>query len=133
MFIITCPYCGPRDQSEFAYAGEAHRTRPADPAALSDTDWADYLFARSNEKGVHAERWVHAAGCRRCFNALRNTATDRFLAFYAIGTPKPEVTEATPETPCGEQIGSGNDAIKVERPAADGTGDSSVDGAGDRP
>ena len=32
MIRITCPHCGPRDQSEFSYAGDATRTRPADPA-----------------------------------------------------------------------------------------------------
>ena len=114
MFIITCPYCGPRDQSEFAYAGEAHRTRPDDPEACTDAEWADFVFLRGNEKGIHAERWQHTAGCRRFFNALRNTATDRFLGFYEIGSPPPKIDESGPETPCGEVLGSGNDAVKVD-------------------
>ena len=28
MLIIECPYCGPRDQSEFSNGGEAHVKRP---------------------------------------------------------------------------------------------------------
>ena len=28
MLIITCPFCGPRDEVEFACGGEAHITRP---------------------------------------------------------------------------------------------------------
>ncbi|MFO1061925.1 MAG: sarcosine oxidase subunit delta [Dongiaceae bacterium] len=31
MLLITCPYCGPRDEEEFSYGGEAHIARPADP------------------------------------------------------------------------------------------------------
>ena len=29
------------------------------PGALSDEDWADFLYLRTNPKGVHAERWRH--------------------------------------------------------------------------
>ena len=37
----------------------------------------EFLFVRTNPKGVHAERWNHAHGCQRWFNALRDTASDR--------------------------------------------------------
>ncbi|PLX38487.1 MAG: sarcosine oxidase subunit delta family protein [Hyphomicrobiales bacterium] len=114
MFVITCPYCGPRDQTEFAYAGEAHIARPKEPEKLSDEEWADFVFLRTNTKGVFAERWNHAAGCRRYFNALRNTATDEFLAVYEMGAKPPAIDAANPATPCGELIGSGNDAVKIE-------------------
>ena len=46
MLLIECPWCGPRDESEFSYSGEAHIVRPKDPFALSDEEWADYLFNR---------------------------------------------------------------------------------------
>jgi len=85
MLTIPCPNCGERDQSEFAYGGEAHRTRPAAPETLTDAQWADYVFMRTNTKGLFAERWCHAAGCRKWFNALRDTATDRLVEIYAIG------------------------------------------------
>ena len=121
MLLITCPYCGERDQSEFVYAGEAHIARPTESENMSDAEWAEFLFMRKNTKGIFAERWVHAAGCRRYFNALRNTATDKFIAVYKMGEPMPEITAEAPATPCGEQIGSGNDAVKVEKSASTGS------------
>jgi heterotetrameric sarcosine oxidase delta subunit len=89
MLLIPCPWCGPRDEIEFHYGGEAHIARPPDPAGLDDAAWAEYLFMRSNPKGPFAERWVHSAGCRRWFNLLRDTATHRILAVYKIGDPPP--------------------------------------------
>ena len=65
MLRIPCPWCGLRDEVEFHYGGQAHIARPSEPEALSDEEWADYLYMRDNPKGVLAERWVHAAGCRR--------------------------------------------------------------------
>lgn len=117
MFIIECPYCGPRDQIEFSYGGEAHRARPTDSEIMTDAEWAEFLFMRTNTKGVFPERWNHAAGCRRWFNLLRNTATDEILAVYPMGADFPaEFSAKNPATPCGETpIGSGNDAAKVER------------------
>jgi heterotetrameric sarcosine oxidase delta subunit len=41
MLQINCPWCGPRDQSEFGYAGEAHIKRPENPDDLSDAEWVD--------------------------------------------------------------------------------------------
>ena len=116
MFIITCPHCGPRDEDEFSYGGEAHIARPASPAELTDAGWADFVFMRTNTKGVFAERWYHAAGCRKWFNVLRNTATDRILAVYGMGERPPAVDGQDLATPAGEPaIGSGNDATKVVR------------------
>lgn len=90
MLLIRCPYCGERPEPEFAYGGEAHIARPADPAAVSDDDWAAYLYLRTNAKGIHAERWRHTRGCGRFFNALRDTTTDRFIATYKAGEKRPE-------------------------------------------
>lgn len=90
MLLIECPWCGPRDESEFSCGGEAHIERPRDPDALSDEEWADYLFFRKNIKGVQAERWVHAHGCRRWFNVLRDTVTYRIQAVYPMEEAPPE-------------------------------------------
>ena len=123
MFLITCPHCGERDVSEFACGGEAHIDRPKWREDMSDTEWADFVFMRTNPKGILAERWNHAAGCRRWFNMLRNTATDDILAVYRMGEEPPEVTANLPATPSGEAtIGSGNDEAKVidAADAADG-------------
>ena len=89
MLLIECPFCGQRPELEFRYAGEAHIARPADPSALGDKAWAQFLFMRSNPRGQHAERWRHVHGCGRFFNALRDTTTDRFSATYKIGEARP--------------------------------------------
>lgn len=89
MLLIECPWCGVRDESEFSYGGEAHIVRPADPYALSDEQWADYLFNRSNPKGAHREQWCHSHGCRRWFNVERDTVSYRINAVYKIGEQPP--------------------------------------------
>lgn len=89
MLLIPCPFCGPRPEIEFRCGGEAHIARPDAPAALTDAAWAEYLYTRTNPKGVHAERWVHTHGCRGWFNAVRDTVSDRILATYPAGAPRP--------------------------------------------
>ncbi|AJF69075.1 sarcosine oxidase subunit delta family protein [Streptomyces vietnamensis] len=98
MLLIPCPWCGPRDEAEFHYGGQAHVPYPEDPAALTDEEWARYLFFRDNPKGPFAERWSHAAGCRRWFNAVRDTATNEILAVYKAGESRPETVEPRPVT-----------------------------------
>ncbi len=90
MLLISCPWCGPRDEIEFSCGGEAHITRPTDSEKMSDEAWVDYLFNRTNPKGRHAERWVHTHGCRRWFNVIRDTATNEIHAVYEMGTRRPE-------------------------------------------
>lgn len=94
MLLINCPFCGPRPELEFRHAGEAHVTRPADPAALSDEDWATHLYTRANPRGAHAERWRHLHGCGRFFNALRDTVTDGFAVTYRSGEPRRQLDDA---------------------------------------
>ena len=90
MLEIACPWCGPRAEIEFSCGGAAHGRYPADPHAFSDAEWAAYLWVRENPKGDHAERWCHAAGCRRWFNAVRDTVTHEIGAVYRMGDPRPE-------------------------------------------
>jgi sarcosine oxidase, subunit delta len=99
MLLIKCPYCGERPEIEFSYGGQAHRARPAEPAALSDQEWADYLYMRRNRRGVHAERWRHVHGCARFFNALRDTTSDQILATYRVGEASPNLGAAAPVAP----------------------------------
>ena len=81
MLLITCPHCGPRDETEFTYGGEAGVAYPADPDALSDPEWAEYLFVRANHRGPLAERWCHSSGCRRWFaRTKRYSAHSRSLS-----------------------------------------------------
>jgi heterotetrameric sarcosine oxidase delta subunit len=99
MLAIPCPWCGPRDETEFSYGGEAHIVRPADPQSLSDAEWADYVFMRANTKGPHRERWVHSHGCRRWFNVERNTATNEIIAVYRMDEPAPGEAAAVGDDP----------------------------------
>ena len=89
MFLIECPWCGERDETEFNCVGEAHIARPLETEKMNDQDWADYLFMRSNPKGLHREQWLHSAGCRRYFNAERDTVSYRFSGTYKIGEQAP--------------------------------------------
>lgn len=90
MLLIDCPFCGKRPEIEFRYAGQAHISRPVDPNAFTDDAWAAYLYERSNPAGKHAERWHHVHGCRRFFNTVRNTVTNKFSISYPSGTSRPD-------------------------------------------
>jgi heterotetrameric sarcosine oxidase delta subunit len=52
MFVIRCPYCGERDQTEFTCHGEAHIARPKNPNEVSDKKWGEYLFLEQILKGI---------------------------------------------------------------------------------
>lgn len=94
MLLISCPWCGPRDETEYHYGGQAHVPYPETPADLSDEQWAEYVFYRDNPKGPFAERWVHSTGCRRWFNVLRDTLTNDMPASYRPDEPRPELPQA---------------------------------------
>ena len=111
MLLIPCPYCGERrPEIEFRNGGEAHIARPLDPSSLTDEQWAEYLYMRTNPKGVHFERWRHVHGCGRFFNAVRNTVSDRILMTYKAGEPRPDpsaIPGLTPAAPQGsEDVGA---------------------------
>ena len=90
MLSIQCPYCGPRDETEFLNGGEGHLDRPVPPEAVIDKDWAEYLFFHDNPKGDLRERWLHAFGCRRWFHAVRSTADHAITLTYPIDA-KPDL------------------------------------------
>jgi len=96
VMLLPCPWCGPRNEDEFAYGGQAHVAYPEDPSALTDEEWARYLFVRDNPRGPFAERWAHTTGCRRWFNVVRDTATHEILAVYRVGEPRPGTVASRP-------------------------------------
>ena len=96
---IPCPWCGPRDDWEFHYGAEAHVARPETPSEMSDEDWMGYLYLRSNTKGPFRERWMHAAGCRRWFNVIRNTVSNEILGVYKVGETPPPLPGDAPAEP----------------------------------
>ena len=76
---LPCPHCGLRDLEEFYYGGPALPVRPADPEAVDDRGWAEYLFYRQNPKGPHQEVWQHRYGCRAWFELRRDTLSHEVL------------------------------------------------------
>lgn len=111
MLLIECPWCGPREELEFRYGGEAGLVMPERAAELSDAEWAEYLFMRRNPKGTHRERWVHASGCRRWFTLTRHTVTHEILE-----VSRPEL-DGPGEAPGGEDPRPGDAPVKVKRRA----------------
>lgn len=118
MLLIDCPHCGPRNETEFHYGGQAHIAYPEDPHSLDDRGWAEYLFYRDNPKGMFAERWQHGGGCRKWFNALRDTHSYEFAATYPAGSPRPDAgdlpdpghgnsTRTTPSSPASANTDHG--------------------------
>ena len=106
MFLIDCPWCGPRDQSEFKPGGEAHIARPPMSADMTDDAWADYVFMRRNPKGVH----FRSGGSMSMVPALVSTprATgdrQRFPGVIPMARRRRlELAALLPKTPCGEPV-----------------------------
>ncbi|MEU9309708.1 sarcosine oxidase subunit delta family protein [Streptomyces sp. NPDC048256] len=121
MLLISCPWCGPRDEAEFHYGGQAHVPYPEDSAALTDEEWARYLFFRDNPKGPFAERWSHAAGCRKWFNAVRDTSTNEVLAVYRPGEERPATTKPRPTVSARRATSEPRPSVSA-RPATSGPG-----------
>jgi sarcosine oxidase subunit delta len=71
MLRIPCPFCGPRDHSEFTYLGDASVRRPEEEAPLEA--WYDYVYLRDNPRGRLREHWHHAQGCRQWLVVERDT------------------------------------------------------------
>lgn len=74
MIQLPCPWCGPRNASEFQHHGEV--TPRPDVATTSIEEWRRYLYFRRNVRGWAEETWYHTAGCRRFFKVERNTQTN---------------------------------------------------------
>lgn len=77
MMLLPCPWCGPRNVSEFRHLGETVM-RP-DPSATTPAEWRTYLYFRDNRSGWTTEGWYHRAGCRQYFTIQRDMTTNRTL------------------------------------------------------
>ena len=49
MQIFPCPFCGPRDESEFHYVGEP-KARPEPAGSVSDAEWAELSLVQRQSK-----------------------------------------------------------------------------------
>ena len=81
--LIPCPHCGLRSHEEFATLGEVRGPRPstADAAAF-----ADYVYLRTNQPGLHREHWFHAAGCQAWLVVERDTQTHAIHGAWLAGS-----------------------------------------------
>jgi len=78
MIRLPCPWCGPRNVSEFRHHGEV--TKRPDPSTTNEDEWRRYLYFRRNSNDWVEESWYHSAGCRRFFKIRRHTTTNETAA-----------------------------------------------------
>ena len=75
-------------QSSFFDLDERYRALSAAGDALEWLARALAIRPRHEDvdpKGVQAERWFHAMGCRRWFNVVRDTVTHKITRAYPMG------------------------------------------------
>jgi len=92
MLRIPCPWCGPRDEAEFRYKGDATTPRP--PADADEATFVRFVYERPNPRGWHLEWWLHTGGCRRLLKVVRHTVTHEI---HAVGGA--DAALAAPATP----------------------------------
>jgi heterotetrameric sarcosine oxidase delta subunit len=80
-FVLTCPHCGVREVTDFAFGGEV-TTRPRQHPSFRELN--EYNYFRRNVAGVQREWWYHRSGCRTWFLADRDTRTNEVLR---VGLP----------------------------------------------
>ncbi len=89
MLMLHCPHCDDtREEQEFTCLGEAFIDRPTEPTALSDEQWGEYLFMRSNHKGWTWEQWQHTSACRRIFIVRRHTVSYAISGSYTLANAR---------------------------------------------
>jgi sarcosine oxidase subunit delta len=100
-FQITCPNCGPRGVWEFHFSGPVGGERP--PQDADANVWTDFIYNKSNVRGVQTEWWYHRSACKLWFLVERNTATNEVLGSrryeppQAPGPDEPGVQQVTPQ------------------------------------
>jgi sarcosine oxidase subunit delta len=72
-YVLTCPNCGVREVTDFAFGGELN---PRPKASPSLRELGEYNYFRRNVAGVQQEWWLHRSGCGEWFIAERNTLTN---------------------------------------------------------
>ena len=78
MIRIDCPFCGPRDHTEFAYGGDGSIEYPALEAPQAD--WLKAVYERSNICGPQIATWQHLTGCRVWLKVERDSLTHEILS-----------------------------------------------------
>ncbi len=87
-FLLKCPGCGERGSYDFRFGGElTSRPSPDDSPYV----WTRYHYYKKNEAGLQREWWYHKFGCRRWFQAERDTLNNRIERTF---WPEPPVGQA---------------------------------------
>jgi sarcosine oxidase subunit delta len=87
MLLIPCPWCGSRDESEFAYGGDATGAMPPMDLTSGTEDWHRFVHQRGNPAGLHAEYWHHTSGCERWLVVERDTQSHEIASCRDGGAP----------------------------------------------
>ena len=89
MLLIPCPWCGPRDEVEFRYGGEAHIARARTGRARRRGLGGIPVHARQPEGG-HRRALGAPGRLPALVQRLRDTASHRIIAVYKIGEQPPD-------------------------------------------
>jgi len=84
MLEIKCPYCGTRAQVEFVYGGDATVKRPKLNKEITNQEWDNFVYYRTNPRGKHLELWHHISGCRKWFHVSRDTVSHEIFKTLKI-------------------------------------------------
>ncbi len=71
---LTCPWCGPRSQTEFEYLCDASAI-DTDFESESTETALERIFLRDDDIGFHQEIWQHVFGCRGWLKVERHNLT----------------------------------------------------------
>mgnify|MGYP002685818646 CR=1 FL=1 len=93
-FLLTCPHCGVREVTDFAFGGETTSRPVSEPTAR---ELNTYNYFRRNAAGPQREWWFHRSGCRTWFLAERDTRTNEVLFTALPGDAR--LAETTTEPP----------------------------------
>ncbi|MCD6727711.1 MAG: sarcosine oxidase subunit delta [Solirubrobacteraceae bacterium] len=90
-YVLTCPNCGTREVTDFAFGGEVTE-RPTERPTPRELN--TYVYFRRNVAGRQREWWCHRSGCRSWFLAERDTRTQEvfWTALPGDAPPADEVT-----------------------------------------
>jgi heterotetrameric sarcosine oxidase delta subunit len=102
-YVLTCPNCGVREVTDFAFGGELN-PRPKEAPSLREL--GEYNYFRNNVAGVQQEWWLHRSGCGEWFIAERDTRTNEVF-WTALPNEVFGSSAAAPDT-AGAAAGGGD-------------------------
>lgn len=82
MHKITCPWCGPRAQTEFEYYCDASAVDSQFERETAE-EALERVFIRDDYVGFHCEIWQHVHGCRAWLRVERHNRTHEIRATQA--------------------------------------------------